>query len=401
MAALRPRSGAATDAAVLDAIRRVPDTTRTALAAELGVTAVTITTSVKRLLADGLVVETGRARSTGGKPASLLRVNTASRWALGCTIEDDRVALVAMSMDGVLRFRAVVPLAALLAPALSGEEPASPTPPASGAPGASDVPSLAAGTLHELRAQVEDGRATCAGIGLTDLREDPATADAVRSRLEDLLRLSTVAGGAGLCAGLGSYWMGEQEEQACLTIHLGPSIDAVVLAGGGPVLPERPGAGTLDHVIVDPQGPPCTCGGRGCLHQTASLAADVRRAVAQGLGAELGLDPAGTRTITDHARLTEAAAHGHARAGRIVLDSARAIAIAIGNLIGPLGVQRVVLIGTSVSMAPQLYRDAVDAALRERPGAVGEHVVVTVSSVQPHPCSVGAAALALTAVSRA
>jgi len=397
MAALRPRSGAATDAAVLDAIRRVPDTTRTALAAELGVTAVTVTNSVKRLLAEGLVVEVGRARSTGGKPASLLRVNTASRWSLGCTIELDRLSLVAMNMDGSLRFRAVMPLG----PSAADPEDGRPA-----APDAAEGPALALDEaalverLRALRTRIDDERGGCAGIGIADLRQDAAAAAHVRDLLQRELDLPTTFGSPALCAGLGSYWVGEQEESACLTVHLGPSIGAVVLSAGGPILPEIPGSSSLDHVIVDPEGPPCSCGGRGCLHQTSSNAADIRRAVQDGLGAELGLDPDGTRVITDHARLTEAAAHGHAGATRIVLDSARAIALVIGNMIGPLGVRSVVLSGTSISMAPKLYRDAVTASLRERAGALGADVRVTVSTVQPHPCSVGAAALALTTALR-
>lgn len=377
MAALRPRSGAATDAAVLDAIRRVPDTTRTALAAELGVTAVTVTNSVKRLLAEGLVVEVGRARSTGGKPASLLRVNTASRWALGCTIERDRLSVVAMNMDGALRFRTVVPLA----------DPAA------------DAERLT-GPLRELRERIDEERGGCAGVGIADLREDVAAAEGIRALLEAELDLPVRFGSPALCAGLGSYWVGEQEDSACLTVHLGPSIGAVVLSAGVPVLPERPGSSALDHVVLDPAGEPCSCGARGCLHLVASAAADVHRAAREGLAEELELDPGEARVITDHARLTEAAAHGHEGAARIVLDSARAIALVIGNMIGPLGLRQVVLSGTSVSMAPRLYRDAVGAALCERAAVLGEDVRVTVSSVQPHPCSVGAAALALTTALR-
>lgn len=371
MAVLGHRSGAATDAAVLDAIRRTPDTTRTALAAELGVTAVTVTNSLKRLLAEGLVIEVGHARSTGGKPANLLRVNTASRWALGCTIELDRLAIVAMNLDGGLRYRLVLPLG-------TGGDDAALVPP-----------------LRALRRQIGGDLGLCAGIGIADLRQDAAAAQEIRKLLERELGLATIFGSPALCAGLGSYWVGEQVDSSCLTVHLGPSIGAVVLSEGGPILPERPGSSSLDHVIVDPGGEPCACGGRGCLHQVAGITVDIDRAVQEGLAQELGLDAGGTRVITDHARLTEAAAHGHVGAARIVLASAGAIALAIGNMIGPLGVPCVVLSGTSISMAPRLYRDAVTASLRERSGALGEDVRVVVSAVQPHPCSVGAAALAL------
>lgn len=73
------------------------------LARDLGVTPATVTYAVKRLLAAGLVVETGHARSTGGKRASLLRLNNRARWSVGCTLEEDRLSVVAVDRSGALR----------------------------------------------------------------------------------------------------------------------------------------------------------------------------------------------------------------------------------------------------------------------------------------------------------
>ena len=61
-------------------------------------------------------------------------------------------------------------------------------------------------------------------------------------------------------------------------------VDGHVLRAGGY-------AGELGHVQVDPHGPPCACGGRGCLEAISSAAA-VERAYAErlGLSARVGAD---------------------------------------------------------------------------------------------------------------
>lgn len=350
MAALSARSGAATDAAVLDAIRRGPDITRIAIARELGVTPATVTNSVKRLLADGLVVENGRARSTGGKPASLLRVSTTSRWAIGCTLESDRIALVAMDIGGALRGRAMLP-----------HSPDAP---------ADETERRLEDALRGLGALDPAERAAFQGIGLTDLRSDPARrADLVES-LERLASRRVVRGTAAVCAGLGSDWVGEQEHgEPCLTVHLGPIAAVALLLDGRPILPWGEASGELAA-------------------SGAGAESDVRAAIEAGLGERLGLEAAEGRVITAHAHLTEAAAHGDAEAVRIVAEGARRLAESVGELVAPLGVRHVVLSGTSVAMAPRLYQDAMG-------GHLPAGTSLRISTVQPHPCSVGAAALAL------
>jgi len=368
MSSIPARSGARTDAAILDAIRRSPDTTRVAIARELGVTAATVTNSIKRLIADGLVLESGRARSTGGKPASLLRVSTTSRWAVGCTVESDRLSLVAMGVTGALRGRVMLPLGDLDEARLA-------------------EPLRAA--LDELGALDPAQRQAFTGIGIADLRGHGLGVEEIGAAVRELTGAPVVIGTAAVCAGLGSAWVGEQDpERPCLTVHLGPTIGVALLRDGRPLLPATGWPGELDQVAAGPDGTP--------LHEIASPAADVRRALDQGLGAVLGLDPAGERVLTDHARLTEAAGHGDERAAAVVTASARAIAGAVAGIAGPLGIERVVLSGTSVSMAPRIYREAFAGVLRSRTGALPPGLEVAVSTVQPHPCSVGAAALALT-----
>jgi glucokinase len=78
-------------------------------------------------------------------------------------------------------------------------------------------------------------------------------------------------GGDGLCMALGEQWRGAGRGAKFL---LGMVVSTGV--GGGLVLDGAPydgrtgNAGHVGHVVVDPDGGPCSCGGRGCVETIAA-----------------------------------------------------------------------------------------------------------------------------------
>lgn len=84
-------------------------------------------------------------------------------------------------------------------------------------------------------------------------------------------------------AALGEQWLGSARGvDDVLMVTLGTGI------GGGLVLGGRLHAGAgmageVGHVVVDPEGPACGCGSRGCVEMLASATAAKRRAIAAGL----------------------------------------------------------------------------------------------------------------------
>ncbi|MGZ3141665.1 ROK family protein [Lentzea chajnantorensis] len=77
--------------------------------------------------------------------------------------------------------------------------------------------------------------------------------------------------GDGVCMALGEHWRGAGQGSRYL---VGLVVSTGV--GGGLVLDGRPfggrtgNAGHIGHVVVDPDGTPCTCGGRGCVETVAA-----------------------------------------------------------------------------------------------------------------------------------
>ena len=89
-------------------------------------------------------------------------------------------------------------------------------------------------------------------------------------------------------AALGEQWIGAgRGEQDLLLVTLGTGVGGGLVLGGE--LFAGPGgmAGEIGHVVVDPNGSVCGCGGRGCLETLASATAARRRAVERGLGDDL------------------------------------------------------------------------------------------------------------------
>ncbi|HET9838617.1 MAG TPA: ROK family protein [Candidatus Angelobacter sp.] len=110
---------------------------------------------------------------------------------------------------------------------------------------------------------------------LPDWRDYP-----VRDEIERRLRTTVILENDANAAALGEKWMGAGaavDDMCMLTLGTG--------VGGGIVLKGQVWhgmtgmAGELGHINVDPDGPPCNCGSRGCVEQFASATAIKRMAI--------------------------------------------------------------------------------------------------------------------------
>ena len=131
-------------------------------------------------------------------------------------------------------------------------------------------------------------------------------------------------------------------------IVLGSGVGGVVVMGGEVHFGHDGTGGEVGHQTLAPDGPPCTCGNRGCLEAFAR--AD---AVAAACG---------TATAEDGVRAARA---GDQRALTGLADVGRWLGIAIANLIVVLNPERVVL-GGGVAGAGDLLLEPIRAEVRRR-----------------------------------
>lgn len=134
-------------------------------------------------------------------------------------------------------------------------------------------------------------------------------------------------------------------------------------------------AGEMGHVSVDLGGPPCFCGGRGCLELVAALPAVIRAA-----GAE-DLDDLRTRATTDQ------------RAAAAIHDAATATG---GVLAGVLSVinPSVVVVGGSVGSLPGFLERVEQVARETAPSWATLDLVIEAAATDHLLGAIGAAAAA-------
>jgi predicted NBD/HSP70 family sugar kinase len=119
-------------------------------------------------------------------------------------------------------------------------------------------------------------------------------------------------------------------------------------------------AGEFGHLTIDPYGPPCGCGGRGCLERLAGQDALLRLA---------GWDPrmrcAGSRPEWPGAMLAQSAGEGHAKTLEALSQVGHTLGIAIASLANLLDPEAVLLGGYFAPLTPWL-RDPIETELETR-----------------------------------
>ncbi|WP_185294680.1 ROK family protein [Mycolicibacterium litorale] len=179
------------------------------------------------------------------------------------------------------------------------------------------------------------------------------------SRVATLTGLPVRLGGDGLCMAMGERWCGAGRDARFL---LGMVVSTGV--GGGLVLDGAPydgrtgNAGHVGHVVVDPGGALCSCGGHGCVETVAAGPRMVQWARSQGWTAP---------PDADAKELASAAVAGDAVARQAYERGARAVAAMIAS-VGAVCDLDLVVIGGGVARAGALLFDPLRAALADYAG---------------------------------
>ncbi|MBV9845139.1 MAG: ROK family protein [Kutzneria sp.] len=89
--------------------------------------------------------------------------------------------------------------------------------------------------------------------------------------------------GDGMCIALGEHWAGAgRGSRFMIGIVVSTGVGGGLVLDGQPFGGRTGNAGHLGHVVVEPDGLPCTCGGRGCVETVSSGPMMVRWARERG-----------------------------------------------------------------------------------------------------------------------
>ncbi|KQR17439.1 hypothetical protein ASF78_09185 [Cellulomonas sp. Leaf334] len=247
---------------ILDVVRRADSgLTRAQLARRTGLSAQTVTNATRRLLEQGLVREEGEGSRLGpGRPGTLVHLDASGRYAIGVHLDPATMTFVILDLAGNAVAESHLPV---------------PRP---------DQPELVVegivGAIEGLVASAGIDRALLLGIGIASpgpidvdrgIVLDPPhlpgwdgvpLRDAVQARtgLPVLLDKDTIA------AASAHLWdPGVHRSSEFVFFYLGTGVAMSLVIRDEVVRGASGNAGEAGHFVVDPSGPVCECGKRGCL----------------------------------------------------------------------------------------------------------------------------------------
>ncbi|QKW14472.1 ROK family transcriptional regulator [Verrucosispora sp. NA02020] len=352
-------------AVVLRHVRLHAPCSRADIAARTGLNKATVSSLVTELIDQRLVRETGLTENRVGRPATMLVLDGEPYAALGLQLGADELVAVAIDLGGnrLLTWRR-----AFAADTVSPAETLR------------ALTALARRAIGRVTAQGRTMLGLTLGVpGLVDpagavplsdalgWRDVPVAAD-LRAALREPAFTVTVDSVANLAA-LAEQRHGAYAGTADL-VHLsgGITVGAGIIAAGRLLRGGRGFAGGIGHLPVDPAGPPCDCGGRGCLTALVGLPAVVRRLLpdAEADGPVTDYLPELTRIVALARQDDPTVCSGLAETGRHL---GRGVAV-LADLLNP---EAVVLGDHFATLAPWLLPAARSelAARAHAPGAGG------------------------------
>ncbi|MFI0410906.1 ROK family protein [Actinomadura sp. 3N508] len=194
-----------------------------------------------------------------------------------------------------------------------------------------------------------------------------------------------------ICVAVGEHWRGAgRGHDNVLGMVVSTGVGGGLILGGRLINGASGNAGHIGHVVVDPGGPPCACGGRGCLEAVARGPGLVAWAREQGWRRG---NPGRLDSTTAGAELAADARRGHPVASAAMRRAGRAIGIAIASATHLCDLD-VAAIGGGLSQAGSLLFDPLEEAFRTHARMeFARHVRIVPAALGQTAGLVGAAAL--------
>jgi predicted NBD/HSP70 family sugar kinase len=264
---------------VLELIASGQGTSRTELAALLGVAPSTISLTVSQLVSRGLVAEQGTRASTGGRPRKVLRIGATDEFAVAADLGGSHARIGVVLPGGELDDVSNVPFVI--------EE------------GPEAALSRLAESLEDLAER--HGRNRLRGVGLSlpgpvDIESGAVTLPSrmpgwnkfpVATWLKERFGVPAAVENDANCMAVGEHATQPVERRQSIMVKIGSAIGTGIIADGKLYRGATGAAGDITHVRIDAAGDiPCSCGNTGCLETVASGAALVRILRERGVDVE-------------------------------------------------------------------------------------------------------------------
>jgi predicted NBD/HSP70 family sugar kinase len=388
------RIGSFNQTVVLDAIRRSSGLSRVELAASTGLSAQAVTNICRRLIAAGLVREAGTENVGRGKPRTMLRLEPGARLAVGVHLDPAVVTVALLDLEGTVLAQQSLATPSALDPPHAVATITSAVDAVIASAGADRERILGVGVAApgpvDLRRGVVDNPPNLPGWHQVPLREELARATGLPVLLDKDVTAAAVAE---------TWWGLPRRDGTTAVLYIGTGIGVGLVVDGEVVRGTSGNAGEVGHVVVDPDGPPCACGQRGCVAVALAPSALLERARQRGALPAGSLDEtaaASTDATAALGELFDRADAGEPAARDVVAYAVTGIArlaLVVTNL---LDLDRLVLGGPYWARIAPYYLDRGPEQMAAGAAARLIHGVEVVgTSIGEHFGAVGAASLVL------
>ncbi|MHB9035957.1 MAG: ROK family transcriptional regulator [Armatimonadota bacterium] len=352
------------------ALRRCGPMSRIQLTEAAGLSVACVGKVVNELLQDQELVEVGNSIGQRGRPKAYYDINPAGALIAGVLLSAGSVQIVVAKRNGEIASRETLlyktndgfpsHMMEAIADAIQrrvkdvGEKPQV----------LAGVGVSVAGMVDPLLGVVQ---------GLTNRRgwEDVPVA----KLLEDRLGVPVFADNNARAAALHDHWFGSRVgEGGVVYLYVGEGVGGAYIDDRGLLRGVHNSAGFFGHMTIEPDGPVCACGSRGCLEILASDIAFIH-SVWPGR-----VETASDLTFSQRSEMVkegiEKARLGDLRAARALVAVARYVGIAVANIVAALDPRTVHIYGTMTDIAQDRVVDLVrrEAMQRIWPDARGVEI---------------------------
>ncbi|HEX2190045.1 MAG TPA: ROK family protein [Longimicrobiaceae bacterium] len=342
---------------LLNLVRDHQPVSRADLARRMGVGRGMVTSLVSELLAEGAILEGDMGDAPRGRKPTMLHVRTRDRLVVAVDVRFTRTFVMLSDFDGTQL--ALETFETVFEPAALVEELAARVHRLVGGYGA-------AGAVEGIGMVVPGMVDRRTGRILNSPQLGWRDVD-VRGDLEAATGLPVHIENAPIACALAQMWLGQRGGDGAadfVYVTVSDGVGAGVVVNGQVVRGHGHTAGEFGHVPLDPEGPYCLCGARGCWEAYTSNLATVARYLGQDLAPEqgrravkrlgIGFDDVVTRART-----------GDARARAALQETGRYLGLGLAMIVNALNPSRI-FVGGEVTSAWDLIEEQVRTAISER-----------------------------------
>ena len=391
-----PAVGEYNQAVILDGIRRARSgISRRELSQATGLSVQTVSNVTRRLIASGIVFESGTVIEGPGKPRAILELVPESHYAVGVHLDPSLVTCVVLDLNGCVVVHRSHDVGAADSPDALIR----------------DIATLIADVIA--LANIDVSRVLGVGIAspgpldvTTGVVIDPPLLKGwdrvpLRQALIELTGLPVLLERDVTAAVVAELWTRVDDAASDFVFfYFGTGINAGIALDRDVVRGVHGRAGGAGHVSTGPGGEPCSCGRVGCLVSTCIPEVVIGRARAAGiLRGPHPMNGDRNALLADMSALVGMAEDGNDAAADLFSELGDRMGRAVSTLVEVLDVKRVVVGGPFWEITEERVRQPFVRSLRSDPNrAWGSDLEVMNAAVGTEVAATGAACLVLDSV---